>query len=67
MQKWEYLVVVCGGGNPRFNPQVERVDGQEPEQDTYLDDYLQQLGDNGWELTGIRLDVYYFKRPKNSN
>ena len=56
------------GGNPRYNPQVDSVNGQEPEKDIYLDDYLQQLGDDGWEMTGIRLDVYYFKRPKgNSN
>jgi hypothetical protein len=44
MQKWESLVIVCAGGNPRYNPQADRVNGQEPEEETYLDDYLQQLG-----------------------
>ncbi len=66
MQKWEYLVVVTFG-NVRYNPEVQSINGAKPQKEIHLNEYLQELGELGWELTTSRTDTYFFKRPKNSN
>lgn len=30
-----------------------------------VEDALKRYGDEGWELTGVRLDTFYFKRPQS--
>lgn len=62
MQKWEYLVVVIRG-NHMADPTVYTVNGVFEKQTRKFHSYLFELGLEGWELTGIREDAYYFKRP----
>lgn len=70
-QQWEYMEVVFrdyGGYRPRF------VNGEEQlnwKQAPVIYEYLNQVGEQGWELAGIgsRNDMEmaaYFKRPKDS-
>lgn len=66
MQKWEYLIVIADGPI-RFNPRVFSVNGEKPNTEIHFNEYLQEIGEVGWELTGTRPDVYIFKRPKKSN
>ncbi len=66
MQKWEYLFVVTNG-NLRYNPEVQSVNGESPKQEIHLNEFLQKVGNEGWELTATRTDAYIFKRPKDSN
>lgn len=63
MQKWEYLLVTC---TPRENA-IAAVTGPRPAKGATLTTYLQQLGAEGWELTGTTGDtagvaVLFFKR-----
>ena len=63
MQKWEYMDVYISG-NHRFDPMVRTVNGKQLKENVTLRDYLQKLGEDGWELVSIREEVYYLKRPK---
>lgn len=61
MQKWEYLILVMDR-SVRHNPRIYTVNGQRPRQELNLQDYLPELGKQGWELSAIDGDIYYFKR-----
>jgi hypothetical protein len=63
MQKWEYLVIVLEGSNVRFDPRIYSINGELVKEDKLFHPSLNELGKEGWEMTGIRGDVYYFKRP----
>ena len=64
MQKWEYLLVTC---TPRANT-ISAVTGPRPTPGATLATYLQQIGQDGWELAGTTAEsdgvaVLLFKRP----
>lgn len=61
MQKWEYLLVVAMDGRPRYIHGQELRDWQ---RGPNILDYLNQLGDQGWELVNFDSGAYMFKRPK---
>lgn len=61
MQKWEYLEVESA-----YN-RVLAINGKEVkdwQEGTRMIDYLNQVGDEGWELIAIDENRYLFKRPK---
>ena len=70
-QSWEYMEVVFrdyGGYRPRFVNGVEQADWK---QAPLIHEYLNQLGEQGWEMAGVssRDDMQmpaYFKRLKSS-
>jgi hypothetical protein len=69
LQPWEYMEVVFrdyGGYRPRYVNGEEQVDWK---QAPVIHEYLNQLGEQGWELAGVgsRDDMQmpaYFKRHK---
>jgi len=65
--KWEYLVLVSQLSGERVRPRF--VNGKELEnwdEGPGLPEYLNQLGDEGWELASAATgSVLYFKRPKS--
>ena len=67
MQKWEYLTVEIN------TDKVSRIDGRDisfRDRNESERDYLQKMGDEGWELVAV-IEMYsreqrlYFKRPKS--
>jgi hypothetical protein len=63
MQKWEYLVVETYVDRNRV---VKAINGvlEPPKDRINFYEYLQTLGDQGWELVGGNDILCYFKRPK---
>ena len=48
MQKWEYLYVVA------YEDNVQRINDEKPVRDTSkLPNFLQEVGQDGWELVGL--------------
>jgi len=74
MQKWEYLVVQTEfpGGMSLSTAKLARfANGRELRdwKKTPLHTFITQLGEDGWEMTGIEIvtsntDYLFFKRPK---
>jgi hypothetical protein len=65
MTKWEYLVVVPQLAGETIRPRF--VDGKELEdweEGPGLPEFLDQQGEQGWELASVSGSVLYFKRPK---
>jgi hypothetical protein len=64
MQKWEYKWLMLGpAGLFNLEPQTKVAESRE------IPEYLNTLGEAGWELTGIvstnrDLAELFFKRPK---
>jgi hypothetical protein len=73
MQRWEYRYV-SGGIVGTGGLSLSYVDGERPPSELMelsFSDYLQRLGNEGWELVGIDHEgeyarTAYFKRPKES-
>ena len=70
MQKWEYYTVkfmIFADKGKTYLTQANDQDlGTGPFSSSYpeLDAYLNNLGDQGWELVGRNAGIYHFKRPK---
>jgi hypothetical protein len=69
VQKWEYLIV--SSAYDKGNDKAKRVNGQELQnwKRTDLYEYINQLGEEGWELVGYSADRFAnqymaLKRPK---
>lgn len=60
MQKWEYLTVSLVDGGYLVNYEHTKKKDYEG-----LLAFIQQAGDEGWEMTAAASHVLYFKRPKN--
>jgi hypothetical protein len=63
MQKWEYLEVEMA-----YN-RVLAINGDEVkdwQEGTRIHAYLNELGDQGWELITVDENRYLFKRPKEA-
>jgi hypothetical protein len=62
MQRWEYLEVITANDN-----RILFIDGKETKWTSRptLTLYLDELGEEGWELVGImeKERTFYFKRP----
>ncbi len=66
MQQWEYLHVVMDIGS---SGRVVARSTNWQEQPNWkkgplFSDYLNQLGNQGWELVAVEATRYIFKRPK---
>jgi hypothetical protein len=64
MQRWEYLILgqdMVGG-----KPKARWANRQEIRDWKNVDfsDYINSLGDQGWELVAVQAFGFYFKRPK---
>lgn len=59
MQKWEYFVIQRTFEN---NPQVSFINN-ERQVGKPLYPYLQEMGEQGWELVSVNNALLYFKRP----
>ena len=71
MQKWEYLVIRGEYSNGRFRPHFVNEQELTDWRKISLVSFLNQLGDEGWELvgslgflTGGPQNKLLFKRPK---
>jgi len=70
MTKWEYLII--RGHEHRNGEKPSRVNGRELQdwkKGPDICDYINRVGDEGWELVNVALvfrnsSLYYFKRPK---
>lgn len=65
MTKWEYQVIRINRGTMDKKTLVNLVNGQEPESYPNALEFIQKLGEDGWELAALPSNVeYIFKRPK---
>jgi hypothetical protein len=67
MQKWEYLEIEAAYNRVLAINGDEVKDWQQggpDSQGTRIHAYLNQLGDQGWELITVVENRYLFKRPK---
>ena len=71
MQRWEFLTVAATtlvqhqADDTTNYTQGLRVNGQDTPAPEDFYQYLDQLGDQGWELVSVDGGEYYFKRPKS--
>ncbi len=71
MQKWEYLKVylwTIGDYVDRIAENDKTVVNVRKEKKplSFFYDYINKLGDAGWELVSVDGDNYYFKRLKST-
>ena len=70
MQKWEYAILDCKTDRHNtWHPWQFRGTELINWQNIGFDSYLNQLGDQGWELVGFshnpgNMEYWVFKRPK---
>ena len=58
-QKWEYYFISCMGAK------VDVVNGKDmPKPWPNTVEYINKLGEEGWELVSVYGNTYAFKRPK---
>ncbi len=66
MQQWEYLTVVFDGANRELRPRwVDDKELPDWKKGPTRYEYLNQLGNQGWELAATSATLYTFKRPKS--
>jgi hypothetical protein len=64
MQKWEYLALYYSGGNRYADTSGRTWKTASGERVNDIISFLNQLGEEGWELIGREDEPYIFKRPK---
>ncbi len=66
MQQWEYWTVVFDVTNKAMRPRwVNDQELPDWKKGPIKFEYLNQLGNQGWELVAINATMHTFKRPKS--